>query len=150
MFLHDCANVIWNLKGPKGFHLSTLITFLCQKISITLQRMQASSILSRTIVVGLVTFSLPLLQNTSHHQGQSIASCWFLTYKYGWPTIGDRLWTRKFSHLLLTNLMSCHFSLFPLFYSFVHFSNLTRVFFNKALLDFDDYVVHLRELRKQN
>jgi hypothetical protein len=44
-FLHDCANVIWSLKEPKGPPLSILITFLCQRIWITLQRMQASSIL---------------------------------------------------------------------------------------------------------
>jgi hypothetical protein len=36
VFLHDFANAIWSLKGAKGPHLSTLITFLCQKISITL------------------------------------------------------------------------------------------------------------------
>ncbi len=39
VFLHDCANTIWNLKTPKG-------PLLHQKISITLPRMQASSILS--------------------------------------------------------------------------------------------------------
>jgi len=32
MFLHDCANAIWNLKRPKGFHFFTFIIFLCQKI----------------------------------------------------------------------------------------------------------------------
>jgi hypothetical protein len=36
VLLHDCANAIWSSKGPKGFHLSTLIIFFCQKISITL------------------------------------------------------------------------------------------------------------------
>ncbi len=36
MFLHDCANVIWNFKGPKGPPFSVLVTFLCQKNSITL------------------------------------------------------------------------------------------------------------------
>jgi hypothetical protein len=28
VFLHDYANVIWSLKGTKGSHLFTLITFL--------------------------------------------------------------------------------------------------------------------------
>jgi hypothetical protein len=28
VFLHDYANVIWSLKGTKGPHLSTLVTFL--------------------------------------------------------------------------------------------------------------------------
>jgi hypothetical protein len=36
VFLHDCANAIWSLKNPKAFHLSIFITFLHQKISITL------------------------------------------------------------------------------------------------------------------
>jgi hypothetical protein len=31
-FLHDCANAIWSLKGPKGPPLSILVTFLCQRI----------------------------------------------------------------------------------------------------------------------
>jgi hypothetical protein len=39
-------------------------TFLRQKISITLQKMQVFSILSRPIVVGLVTSQLPPLQDT--------------------------------------------------------------------------------------
>jgi hypothetical protein len=38
VFLHDCANAIWSLKKSKGFHLSILVTFVCQKISTTLQR----------------------------------------------------------------------------------------------------------------
>jgi hypothetical protein len=30
IFLYDCANAIWSLKGlEEGPHLSTLITFLC-------------------------------------------------------------------------------------------------------------------------
>jgi len=56
VFLHNCANAIWSLKGIEGPHFSTFIIFLCQKISITLQRMQVSSILSRVVVVGLTTF----------------------------------------------------------------------------------------------
>jgi hypothetical protein len=36
VFLHYCANAIWNLKGLEGPHLSTLVTFLRQKDSITL------------------------------------------------------------------------------------------------------------------
>jgi hypothetical protein len=55
MFLHNYVNVIWSLKGTKGLHLSTLIIFFYQKVSITLQRMQAPSILSWTIAIGLAT-----------------------------------------------------------------------------------------------
>jgi len=36
VFLHDCAHVIWSLKGTKSPHLSTFVTFLYQKVSITL------------------------------------------------------------------------------------------------------------------
>jgi hypothetical protein len=53
VFLHDCANAIWSLKGLKDLHIFTLITFLHQKVSITLQRMQASSILNKVIATCL-------------------------------------------------------------------------------------------------
>ncbi len=64
VFLHDCTNAMWNFKGPEGPPLFVLVTFFHQKISITLQRMQTSSILSRAIVVGLITSWLPPFQNT--------------------------------------------------------------------------------------
>jgi len=53
LFLHDYVNAIWSLKGPKGFRLSALIIFLCQKVSITLQNMQVSFILA--IAINLTT-----------------------------------------------------------------------------------------------
>jgi len=46
VFLHDCVNVVWSLKGPKHPPLSILVTYFYQKIAITLQNMQASSISS--------------------------------------------------------------------------------------------------------
>jgi hypothetical protein len=58
VFLHNCAYTIWSLKGLEGFHLFVLVTFLCQKNSITLQKMQPSSILSWEIVVGLAMSQL--------------------------------------------------------------------------------------------
>jgi hypothetical protein len=63
VFLHDCANAIWNFKGTKGPPPFVFVTFLWKKISITLQRMQASSILSWAVAVGLATFQIPPLQN---------------------------------------------------------------------------------------
>jgi hypothetical protein len=36
VFLHNCANVIWSLKRPNGPPFFILVTFLWQKISITL------------------------------------------------------------------------------------------------------------------
>jgi len=64
VFLHDYANTIWSLKGTKRFYLYALVIFLHQKVSITLQMMQASSILSQAIIVGLITSQLPPLQDT--------------------------------------------------------------------------------------
>jgi len=64
VFLYKCANAIWGLKRTKDFHLSTLITFLCQKVLITLQRMQAFSILSRAIAISLAISRLPPFQDT--------------------------------------------------------------------------------------
>jgi hypothetical protein len=75
VFLHDCANAMWNFKGLKGLHVYVLITFLCQKISITLQRMQASAILSWVIAIGVTTSQLPPLQNAfPHHHGWPLTS----------------------------------------------------------------------------
>jgi hypothetical protein len=59
VFLHNCANAIWSLKEPKGPPL--LSWFFRQKISFTLQRLQASSILSRVVALGLTTSWLPPL-----------------------------------------------------------------------------------------
>jgi hypothetical protein len=50
----------WSHKA----HLSILITFLHQKLSITLQRIQVSSILSQVIVIGLIISWLLPPQNT--------------------------------------------------------------------------------------
>jgi hypothetical protein len=64
MFLDNSTNAIWSLKRSKGLHLSTLIIFLRQKVSITLQRVQTSSILNRVVDVGLVISQLPPVQDT--------------------------------------------------------------------------------------
>ncbi len=55
VFLHNCANVIWSLKRLDGPSLSILVTFPRQNISISLQKVQAYSILSQVILVGLAT-----------------------------------------------------------------------------------------------
>ncbi len=61
VFFHNCANAIWSLKGPEGLHLFVLVTFFHLKISITLQKIQASSILSQATTIGLLIFRLPPL-----------------------------------------------------------------------------------------
>jgi hypothetical protein len=64
VFWYDCANAIWSLKGLEGLHLFVLVTFFYQKISITLQKVQMSSILSWMVAICLTTSRLPPLQNT--------------------------------------------------------------------------------------
>jgi hypothetical protein len=75
VFLHECANVIWSLKRPEGPPLFVLVTFLRQRISITLQRMQTSSILSQVVAICLTT-STPLGHNP---------------HLYDWTITSDRL-----------------------------------------------------------
>jgi hypothetical protein len=65
VFLHNCANAIWSLKGLEDLPLFVLVTFLWQKNSITLQRLQTSFILSQAIVGSLATSQLPPLKDTS-------------------------------------------------------------------------------------
>ncbi len=65
MFSHKCANAILSLKGVEGPLFFVLVTFLQHKNSVTLQRLQASSISSRAVVIGLTSSQLPSLQDTS-------------------------------------------------------------------------------------
>jgi hypothetical protein len=37
-------------------------------------------------------------RHISHHHNWSIVNCWYFTYKYDWPTIGDWLWTWRDFH----------------------------------------------------
>jgi hypothetical protein len=64
VFLHNYANAIWSLKELEGPPIFVLVTFLHHTISIMLQQMQTSCILSWAIGVGLVTSQIPTLQNT--------------------------------------------------------------------------------------
>jgi hypothetical protein len=82
MFLHDFANAIWSLKELEGLHLSISVTFIHQKVSTTLQRMQVYSILSWVVVVGLATSQLPPLQDTPPiTTSRPIAGRWFLKWR---------------------------------------------------------------------
>jgi hypothetical protein len=63
VFLHDCANVIWSFKRLEGPPLFVLITFLHKQNSITLQRMQTSSIFNQVVAIGLTTSRLSPLQH---------------------------------------------------------------------------------------
>jgi hypothetical protein len=65
IYLRNCANAMWNFKRPEGFPHYVLVTFSSQKNSITLQRMQASSILSWTVgLVSLIISQLPPFKTT--------------------------------------------------------------------------------------
>jgi hypothetical protein len=109
-----CFNAIWSLKGPKGFHFSILFTFFCQKNSIQLQRIQASSILNRMVIVNLTTSRLlPLYYTLPIVTTNLFANDRFVTWKnkanlLQWPIIG----VETFWHLVWTNLTSYKFSLF--------------------------------------
>jgi hypothetical protein len=63
VFLHDCANAMWNSKGTKGLPPFFFVTFLYNFFLITLQRMQTSSILSWAVAICLATSQLPPFQN---------------------------------------------------------------------------------------
>jgi hypothetical protein len=63
VFLHDCANAMWNFKGQEGPPLFVLVTFFNKRILIKLQKMQAFFILSRAVVVGVITYQLPPLRD---------------------------------------------------------------------------------------
>jgi hypothetical protein len=70
-YLHKQADVFYTimpthleLEMPEGLHLSVLVTFLHQKVSVELQRMQTSSILSWMIAIGLIISHLPPLHDT--------------------------------------------------------------------------------------
>jgi hypothetical protein len=58
------ANAIWSLKGPKGPIIFVLVIFLYQNFFVTLQKMQAYSILSWVVTIRLTTSQLPTLQDT--------------------------------------------------------------------------------------
>ncbi len=62
-FLHGCANMVWLRNDAKGPLLVVLCAFYRQRVSITLQRAQATSYLKDVVVVGegsskLITLSI--------------------------------------------------------------------------------------------
>jgi hypothetical protein len=95
--------------------------------------MQTSSILSRMIVVGLVTSWLPPLQDTSPIITANLLQVVGFLHGEIWPTYYKRsiFDMERFWHLVWANLTSCKFSLFLFLISFVNFSNLRCV--NKVL-----------------
>jgi hypothetical protein len=129
VFLHNYANAIWSVKGTKSFYLSTLVTFLRKKVSIILQRMQVSSILSRAIVIDLTTSWLPPLQNTPPITTANLLqaiSFWHIN-------MADHPQAISYGHgeiftIILNQLGILSFLFFPLFYSFIHFRNLRCIF----------------------
>jgi hypothetical protein len=64
VFLHDHANAIWSLKRLKGPPIFVLVSFFGQIFFITLQIMQASSILNQVVAIGLTISQLPPLEDT--------------------------------------------------------------------------------------
>jgi len=76
-----------------------LVSFLCQKISTILQKMQASSILSWAIVVGLVTSWLSFLYDTPPNITIDLLQAIDFWYgeihptHYSWPITNDQFLT---------------------------------------------------------
>jgi hypothetical protein len=64
-WLCQCHVKLQKAKRPSSFFF--LITFCYKKISITLQKMQASSILCQVVVINLAISQLPPLQDAPHH-----------------------------------------------------------------------------------
>jgi hypothetical protein len=107
VFLHEYVNAIWSLKAPKGLLLSILVTFLHQKIA--LQRMQASSILSWAVVIGLATSWLSPLQDTPPITIAGllqVVDFWHGKIKLTYSKWSILTW-RKFWNLVWTHLTSC-------------------------------------------
>jgi len=129
VFLHYCANAMWSLKMLKGLHLFTLVIFLCQKISITLQKMQTPSILSWVIVVGLTSWNF-------HPFRTHLSSPWLIYYKLLvfdiniWLTChrGLILNMERFWHPCWAIFISNNFSLF-IFFTPLYIFQIYRVFF---------------------
>ncbi len=68
----------------------TLVTFFHQKALITKNANVFHIKLGGSRRFNYFSISIPS-RHTSHHRGQSIASHWFFTYKYGWPSTSNRL-----------------------------------------------------------
>jgi hypothetical protein len=134
VFLHDDANVIWRLKGPKGLHLFVLITFFHQKISITLQRMQTSSILSWVIVISLAIFWVSPFQDTPPITMANLLQAIDFWHGEIRPTyFKQSIFAMEiFWHLVLANLTSYKFSFF-LFLIPLYIFQIYSVFINKIL-----------------
>jgi hypothetical protein len=52
MFFHQCANMMWGVKGIRGPPLLVLCTFYRQKVLVILQCVQVISILRCAVVIG--------------------------------------------------------------------------------------------------
>ncbi len=133
MFLHNCANVVWSLKGPKGsfsfclgyFSLTKKFNHIAKVASI-LHLKSGDSCRPNYFLT-----STPL-GHISHLHTWLIASDWFL-YEKIWSTSYKRsiFDMDKFWHLVWVNLTSCKFSLF-FFLIFLYIFLIFDVFINKV------------------
>jgi hypothetical protein len=63
IFVHDYGNITWGMKWLEGYPLLFWFFFFGQIISITLQKIQTSSILTQEVAIGLATFELTPFQD---------------------------------------------------------------------------------------
>jgi hypothetical protein len=136
VFLHTCANAIWSFKGPEGPPFYILVTFLQQNIWITLQRLQASSILNRA-VTNLTTSWLPLLHDTSPISTINLLQATSFLYGKIWSTYYkwlifdmDRFWPLVWANLRSHKLFLfffCLFFLIPLYIFLIYCVSINKV-----------------------
>jgi len=92
----QCYLELEGAKGPSSFYLGHF--FSSKSFDHIVKDASVFHLkLSNSHRLGYFPTSTPS-RHTSHHHGWSFASHWFMTYKYGRPTTGSRLWTWRYFH----------------------------------------------------
>jgi hypothetical protein len=146
MFLHDCANAIWNLKGLEAF-ISLFWLFPSLKKFNHIANDASLFHFKPGDSCRLIYFLTPTPSGcTSHHNDQPIASDRFLTLR----NVADLLqWSifdmETFGHLVCSNLTACKFSLF-LFLIPLYIFQIYDVFINKSFASLHHHIFWLLKL----
>jgi len=91
VFLDDCANAMWNFKRSKDLFSFVLVTFFHQNFSITSQRIQTSSILSRVVAISLIISQFSPFWNTPPSPWLTFYMQLLVEMKRFWHTIYVRV-----------------------------------------------------------
>jgi hypothetical protein len=136
VFLHNCVNAIWSLKGPKGpplclgyFYLAKNFNHIAKAVTILHLKLGGSHRFS------YFPTSTPL-GHISHFHNWFTTSSRFLI----WKNMTDLLqvvnfWHDRFWHLVWANLMSCNPPppFFPLFFIPLYIFLIYSMSINKVL-----------------